>query len=771
MFHAKTLEFDSVLEIVSKYAQIEYTKDKILNIKPITDLGACQTLLQETEEARKHIIKFGDIPLGGIYSNLDALNKAKIGSVLNPLELQNISLFIMGIKNIQNYYKVLTNQNIFISYLEKYLNFGDFKKLKTEIDLCIDDKCSITDSASNELQIIRKSIKQSENRLNSKLTEMLSTHSKILQEAVIVRRNDRLCLPVKVEFKNTFKGIIHDESASGTTFFIEPASCVEINNQLQTLQNKEKIEIEKILHKLSLLVSLDAIELINNFYLVSKLDLIYAKARYAINTNCFIPSLNEDGIIDLINARHPLIDSAKVVPLNISLGDKYQTIIITGPNTGGKTVSLKTVGLLTIMAQSGLLVPCDENSKIAVFDNVFVDIGDEQSIEQSLSTFSSHMTKIINIINSLTINSLVLLDELGSGTDPKEGTSLAIAILNYLRKRGSRTMITTHYSELKAYAFNEQDIINASVEFDLESLIPTYRLLLGVPGKSNALEIVKRLGMNKEIIDNAKNNTELIKDDIQETINKLESEANFYNNKKQEYDTLIKEMKIKESKIDLEIEQINKEKRRLIDEATKKANEVYTEANLKIELLIEEIEKLRKKQDIKEHEIAEIKHKTKILASERILEPHIDQDIRVHDVVYVIPYNTQGTVIKINKDKYDVRIGNINASFKKIDLNYLKTPKEIKPKQTHVGTTIKREGKMELDLRGYRYEDAVIEIDKFIDRALLARFNMVYIIHGFGTGAIRKAVWEYLKKCKHIESYRYGGEGEGLNGVTVAYFK
>lgn len=771
MFETSALELSNVLDNVSSFAQINITKDKIKKITPSNDFDLILRLLNETEEARHHIVVYGSIPLGGIYDNYGSLSKAKIGSVLSPYELLNISNLIAGIKNIKSYYQYLLGQKIEIKYLNEYINFNDYKKLKDEIDFCIGDKANILSSASNELAKLRKEIVIEENRLQAKLNEILQSNSKMLTDSIIVKRNDRFCVPVKVEYKNTFKGIIQDESGSGTTFFIEPLACVNINNHILSLQNLEKIEIEKILRRLTGLVGDYYEPLMVDYNNIIALDLIYAKASYAHNMDCYKPEINLDGIIDFKNARHPLLPRDRVVPLNITLGDKYQTIIITGPNTGGKTVSLKTTGLLIVMTQCGLLIPADANSKAAIFDNVFVDIGDEQSIEQSLSTFSSHMTKIIEIINNLTINSLVLLDELGGGTDPKEGSALAMSILNYLRDRGARVIITTHYSELKAFAYHEEDIVNASVEFDSETLIPTYRLLIGIPGKSNAFEISKRLGLKNEIIDNAIKNASEIKDNVSEVLQKLEEEAKDYNDLKNNYEAKIIEINKREEALEKNIEEINKEKERILKDATKKADEIIHDANEKIERLIKEITALKKSQDIKDHEIAEIKFKTKELASTRILTPHIDMPISVNDNVFVIPYNTQGTVIKINKDKYDVKMGNLTVTLKKNEINFLSHTKVVNEKPKGVVRGVKREGKLELDLRGYRYEEALIEIDRFIDRALLANYEMVYIIHGFGTGAIRKAVWEYLKTCKHVKSYRYGAEGEGLNGVTVAYLK
>ena len=479
------------------------------------------------------------------------------------------------------------------------------------------------------------------------------------------------------------------------------------------------------------------------------------------------------GIIDLKKARHPLIDIEKCVPIDVKLGDGYDAIIITGPNTGGKTVAIKTTGLLTMMTQAGLLIPANENSKVAIFDNVFADIGDEQSIEQSLSSFSAHMTKVINILNNLTYNSLVLLDELGSGTDPKEGSNLAISIVEHLLKHRCRVIVTTHYADLKAFAYDKENIINASVEFDTETLKPTYRLLLGVPGRSNAITIAKSLGLDESIIERSIELNETNKTDLSTMLTKLDDQNTRLTNEIRQYeqDNLILSEKIrvlkeKEEKLDSEYESF-------IKRAKKEANEILAKAKEDAMALIEEIETKKSQIDYKEHELADLKHSVRSLEvlDEEISTPH---EFTVGEEVYVKPWQRNGKITKINKGKYEVLVGNFAVEFTKNELSIAKnTPVTTK-------TTVKkqpkrelntRQGKLECDLRGFRYEEVAPELDRFIDQAYLAGLGQIYVIHGFGTGAVRKACYEFFKKCPHVKSTRFGGEGEGLNGVTVVYLK
>ena len=774
MIERKDLEFQKILDIIAKYSAINQTKEEIRNLSVLTEYDKILELLNETEEMRKNIIKYGEVPFGGITDIRAYVNKSSIGGVLTASEVLQILFTIDAYKNINLYYRNLKNAYIEVNYLKKYLdNLIDLSFLSKNIRAIMDDNGVILDSASDLLFQIRRQKKTEKERLKSKLQEVLQSKKDQLTDNIIVIRNDRMCVCVKVDFKNSFKGIIHDESSSGTTVYIEPLSTVEINNKLLSLENKEREEIFKIMRNISGHIGAYKEELLTNYQIYVNLDIISSKAKYAIFNDAIMPVINQDGYINIIKGRHPLIAKDKIVPIDISLGKTYETIIITGPNTGGKTVALKTVGLLTLMMQSGILIPACEGTNLAVFDHIFVDIGDEQSIEQSLSTFSSHLKKIIEIVDNLRINSLVLLDELGSGTDPKEGSSLAIAILNYLRKRGARTIITTHYSELKSLAYKYDDIINASVEFDIETLSPTYKMLLGIPGKSNALEIAKRLGLNQTIIDDAKEDLSFSEDNVNLMISRLTLEGLDLEKRIDEYSKLIEITKKKEEEFEFEKNKLISNKERILEEARNKAQEIYEESTIKAKNIIQRLEKMELEGNIKAHELASIKHDIKNLKNdeeEKIL--HIDQELSVGDIVLVIPYKLEGEVLKIQKNGYEVKMGSLKSTFKKEDLNFLrkKIVKKEKTKSKMV-SNIKKQGKMELDLRGYRYEEAIMELDKFIDQALLSNYHMVYIIHGFGTGAIRDAVREYLKKCKEVESFRYGGEGEGLNGVTVAYFK
>nr|MCR5307582.1 endonuclease MutS2 [bacterium] len=652
------------------------------------------------------------------------------------------------------------------TYLTKYIDsLLEFSDLNKEIDRCILDDLTISDNASMDLVRIRRQIKLLEVRLKNKLQEIISSKREMLVDTNVSVKNDRLCLCVKQEYKNTFKGIIHETSKTGLTIYIEPQATYEINNELISEQNHEKEEINKILMMLSSNISSYADELLFNLDNITHLDLISAKANYGINDNK--PELNNNGFIELVNAYHPLLEKAKAVPLNINLGNKYKTIIITGPNTGGKTVSLKTVGLLTLMAQAGILIPC-KSAKIAVFDNIFSDIGDEQSIEQSLSTFSSHMKKIVNIVNNINDNSLVLLDELGGGTDPVEGSALAISLLNYFMEKNARIIITTHYPSLKEYGYENPNILNASMEFNEETYMPTYRLLLGISGKSNAFLISKHLGLDESIISDADkylysdNSDSLLMKNVEEKglqLNKLiEENENLKKEiikEKNKYASMVKDLEMKQAEI---IKRAKDDAKTIYDEARNKASELMKE----VENLLNENTKL--------NDVATVKHKINTLKTEKEVNLNI-KELNVGDTVTIIPYECNGEIVAINKDKYKVRFGNLEKEFKLTELKYAYTEikKEIKPKK--YTDKVFKSVSTKLDLRGFRYEDAYIALDKYIDDCICAKLPSCTIIHGFGTGTIRKLVWDYLKNNKFVKEYRYGGEGEGLNGATVVYFK
>jgi DNA mismatch repair protein MutS2 len=596
----------------------------------------------------------------------------------------------------------------------------------------------------------------------------------MLSDTLIVTRNNHLCVGVKVEFKNVFKGIIMDYSQSGQTVYMEPMACAEIQARLNNLKFEENQEEIKILQKLTGQIGMFDNELNESLNNITYLDLISAKALFAVKYNCFKPNINENQNVKLINARHPLIDQSKVVPISIELGSNYKGIIITGPNTGGKTVALKTVGLLTLMTQSGLLIPADPESDINIFDKVFADIGDEQSIEQSLSTFSSHMTRIINIIDNVSLNSLVLFDELGSGTDPKEGSSLAIAIIKFLLERNSRIIITSHYLELKEFAYNNGDLLNASVEFDIKTLKPTYRLLLGTPGKSNALEIAKRLGLDKRVINYALEEIRSSDNNVNILIDKLETQGYELNEKIKYYNNLINEQKNIVNEYQNKMNIISKKEEEILNLAKKKGEEYLLEVQVKADDLIKQIENA--KSNITTPELADIKHQVNTLTKGNLNSELEEHDINVDDIVLIKAYNQEGLVLSINKNKYKVQMNNLTLDFKKEELKYVRKnekKKEDKKKKYNVSITsnVKKEGKMQLDLRGVRYEDVYDMIDKFIDNAILSNISQVSIVHGYGTGAVRKAVQEYIRKSSVIKSSRYGKEGEGLMGVTVCTLK
>ncbi len=772
-YELKTLEFNKILDILSKYAKTDMAKEEISNLKPINDLDIINKMLSEVNDAYNAYVGYDELPLNSVKGIYNEIKRASIGGMLNEMELVSVSSLIGSVNNIIKYKGYVTGSKITIDNIESYFNsLKVLPKLKSTIDHAIDSNGNVSDNASMELFNVRKQISLHHNRLRSKLNDILNSKASMLTESLIVTRQNRLCVPVKVEFKNTFKGAILDESSSGTTVYIEPAECGVIATELEVLHQKERREIENVLKFLTLEVNANAQDLTNNLDMIKALDIIFAKAYYMKAMDLIIPTINNKGFTKLIGAKHPLISKDVVVPTDIHFGDKFNTVIITGPNTGGKTVVLKTVGLITLMAQTGIPVPVKNGSTISIFDDVFVDIGDEQSIEQNLSTFSSYMTKICKIIDNVNVNSLVLLDELGSGTDPKEGASLAISIIDYLRNRGARVITTTHYSDLKAYAYQNKDICNASVEFNPETLKPTYKLLMGVPGKSNALLIAKRLGLNDIIINQAKELNNNRATDSQALMEQLDEENSNVNNLKNIYEAKIADYNKKIEELEREKRSIEKDRSNILNKSREEAKAIIKEAKEKSDLLLKEIDSIRREANVKEHKIADIKFAARNLTLKDTDDKIFDQDLKVGDYVYVASYNKEGYITKIKKDIYTVQIEMFSVDFKKTDLELAKPPAKKPIKKVKVNTSpLSKDAPSELDLRGFRYEEVEDAVDQFIDRALLCNKTQVSIIHGFGTGGVRKAVHDYLKRCSYVKSYRFGGEGEGLNGVTIVYLK
>ena len=772
MYHTKTLEFEKVLEKLICYAKTNLKNELILNTEIKNDFEEIKKNLKMTKEAFDSIIKLSDIPLGGLFDVKASLDRAAIQGILNERELLNVVGLIDASDNVIKYFKQLDSIKVDCNTLEELSNnLQLFKALKTNITLAITEEGIVSDNASRELFVVRRSLKSLENRLRSKLNELLQTKASMLTEQLIVQRDGRMCLPVKIEYKNTFKGIVHDVSSSNTTAYIEPESTLEIANQIDSYLAEEKKQVQIILKNLSLLVGAEANELLNNLDILTKLDIIYAKALMAKDLDYNDVKLENKQEFEIKKAKHPLIPKDKCVPIDCEIGKKYKVIIITGPNTGGKTVALKTIGLLHMMVYIGMMVPASSDSTFGYFEDILADIGDEQSIEQSLSTFSSHMTNIVKIIDSISFNSLVLLDELGSGTDPKEGSGLAISIIDYLKKAGAIVIATTHYSELKNYAYNNEGIINASVEFNTETLMPTYRLLLGVPGKSNAIEIARRLGLNDKIIDMAKNELNNISTESQNLIGNLEEEMTKLRRQQEE-------LELEKKKYDKLVYDANKEKielvkmtDKIINDAKLKANDILKDAKEEASNLITEIKNMSE-ENFKEHQLAELTRKARSLDVKNDDEAIFDENINVGDYVYIKSYQKYGTVRKAKGEKFIVSVGQFEMEFKKSELTLAEKPKEKPKKETRLsGYNPSSHATLSLDLRGKRYEEVKTLMDDYIDQAILGNLHQVSIIHGFGTGAIRKAVQEYLKNCPYVKSYRYGGEGEGLNGVTVVYLK
>jgi len=771
-FNTTTLEFDKVKELIKQKAHTVKGKEIVDSFNPTNNGLEIKRKLNESNHALKILTQYKEPPFGGVRDVSEILHKAKIYSILRPTEfLDVIGLIEASLNNIRFYSNVKENGVLGDELDEYFLNISKIPGLKAEINQVITIDGYIHDSASNDLLKIRNKIRRNEQKINEKLNNILHTQKTKLAESLITIRNNRFVVPVKLSEKNNFKGTIIDYSSSGETAYVEPQVVAELNNQIGLLKLEEQREIERILRDLTIKVAEHYYPLSNNFKLLTEIDAIFAKAKFANIYECTMPEITEDEI-SLRKARHPLIKQDDVVANTITFNKGERLIIITGPNTGGKTVALKTMGLLSIMVQSGILIPVDEESKTVIFENIMADIGDEQSIEQSLSTFSSHMTRIIDIIENLSVGSLILLDELGSGTDPKEGASLAISILDYIRIRGVYVIATTHYPELKAYAYNKDEIINASVEFDVNTLSPTYRLLLGTPGKSNALLISERLGLNEKIIQAAKDNVLTSKSEVTDLINKLEKQGNTLDNKIQEYEEIIVKSKelVKENE-KLKIDLI-KEKQSLSKKISVEQSQIIQETKQLALNLIKELEDIKKNQDIKEHEIAELKYKTKQLDLDDQQESSTKNHIyKPGDLVNVLKFNRNGELIKKQKNKHwIVKMGALTSQFSEEQFEFIeeKKPQKLKSKVT---SKIKKRVSGELDLRGMRYEEARIALDRYIDDCLVSNMPFASIIHGFGTLTLRKLVKTYLDGNPLVLRHRDGEGNEGGQGVTVVYFK
>jgi len=775
------LEFNKVKDILRTHCQTELGKTLVDEMRVLTIERQIKYRLDISNEALM-IIRAVDIaPLGGASDISELVKRAEIQSVLSAENLLDIKNLLAVITNLKNFKLRLEEADLATPMFDKELALASsIRALQDVIVKCIDETGKVVDSASSELRSVRRSIRAMEGSARAKIGELLNRRKDQLTEPLITLRNGRLTLPVKAEYKNTFKGTIHDQSSSGHTTYIEPVEVVELSNKLQALLVEERAEIERILRGLTEQVAYHVVELNQNTDVIRELDFMFAKGRYAVAIDGIMPRLMTNGGLKLVQARHPLIDKQMVIANDIVLEPHAKAMVITGPNTGGKTVTLKTMGLLSLMMQSGLLIPAHASSEMVVFDQIFADIGDEQSIEQNLSTFSSHMTNIIHITKHLTANSLVLFDELGAGTDPKEGASLAMEILDYVKTRARLTVATSHYSELKAYAYDADDVVNASVEFDVETLSPTYRLLLGIPGRSNAFEISKKLGLMDVILKQAEAGNAANQTEVSELIRKIEDKGLELDQLLQDTESQNKTALALKKEYEDKLAKFEEKAAKEMERARLEGEAAVKEARMTAEQIVKELREANKNAQVKDHELteklsilneADAKHKAKFKKkanNEKPLEPNDD--------VMILSLARQGELVRLNKNgEWTVAIGSMTMNVKPDDLQYIKPQGKPKKKRNVRGGSMSVKGatnvRSTLDLHGMRYEEAMHTLDQYFDQALLANYETITIVHGFGTGALRKGVQKYLKGNKYVRDYRFGGEAEGGMGATVVTLK
>ena len=785
----KTLELDLILEKLAAECSCDDAKDLARGLKPAGDMAEVEMLLQQTEDAFSLLARFGGPSFSGLKNVNNSLHRAAAGGSLNPKELLDIAYCLRALRTLDEWRNHSSGVKTSLDFFFEGITSN--KYLETKILSCIVSEEEIADKASDTLFDIRKKIRSKENSIREKLDSLIhsSHYQQFLQEAIITQRNGRFVVPVKAECRGNVPGLVHDTSSTGATVFIEPASVVDANNDIKVLQGKERDEIMRILYELSA-ESGDFAESIKHSYESAiRLNLIFAKAHLAYKMKATKPILNNEGIICLKKARHPLIDPKKVVATDIALGDEYDTLVITGPNTGGKTVSLKTLGLLTLMTMCGLLIPVADRSRVSVFNNILVDIGDEQSIAQSLSTFSSHMVNIIDIMKKADDKSLILIDELGAGTDPVEGAALAVSIIEALREKGAIIAATTHYAELKAYALDTLGVTNGCCEFDIETLRPTYKLLIGVPGRSNAFAILKHLGMTQDVIDNAKAIVGSDNRDFEAVLEKLEASRHALEEERKVAEEMTERARKIEEKAQSEMDKIETLKARELDKAKREAQKLIDAAERKSSQFLLELDKLKKEQT--SSNATEIARKTRRAVKAQMGE--MDDLINPNELAdnwdydYRLPRNPvpgdrivikgigEGEVLEFKNNNVFVKSGLLKTRVKLSDIMILDKPKKKPVKTQHnVYRTSSRadaDVKTEIDMRGETVDEALSELGLFIDRCVLNNIEEIRIIHGKGTGALRSAVTDYLKTHPNVSEYRLGRYGEGENGVTIAKLK
>ena len=783
------LEYDKIIDLLAEHASSFSGKERCRRLKPKIMIEEIQTAQEETSAAFSRIVKKGRPSFGGCNPVNDSLKRLEIAGILGSGELLRICKLLECAGHAKSYGR-RDNADEGEDCLDVYFSrLEPITPLSSEIRRCILEEDEISDDASSNLKHIRRSIGQMNDKVHSTLSSLVNGSLRTyLQDAIITMRGDRYCIPVKAEYRSQVSGMIHDQSSTGSTLFIEPMAVVKLNNDLKELYAKEQEEIQVILARLSADAAEHTDTIRSNYSVLTELDFIFAKGTLALDMSASMPIFNTEGRIHIREGRHPLLERKSVVPITVTLGDAFDLLIVTGPNTGGKTVSLKTVGLFTLMGQAGLHIPALDRSELAVFHDVYADIGDEQSIEQSLSTFSSHMTNIVSFLKHVDEHSLVLFDELGAGTDPTEGAALATAILNHLHVRGICTMATTHYSELKVYALSTEGVENACCEFDVETLRPTYHLLIGIPGKSNAFAIAGKLGLPKEIIDEAKSQLTEQDESFEDLLTDLESSRRTIEKEQSEIAAYKRELEALKQEAKRKQEKLEEQKERIIREAHEKAHNILAEAketadetmrnfhkfgkeNISVSEMEREREKLRKKMEAARSGMAK--------EAEKPRKIHKASDFKLGESVRVLSMNLNGTVTSLpdSKGNVSVQMGILRSQVHISDLEII----EEKPSYLQKSAAQTRKGKVkmskalsvntEINLLGKTVDEAIAVLDKYLDDASLAHLSSVRIVHGKGTGALRSGIHNYLKRQKHVKSFRLGAFGEGDAGVTIAELK
>ena len=783
------LEYDKIIDLLVDQASSETGKMRCKSLMPMTNLEEIYIAEEQTAAAFTRIVKKGRLSFSGCYSVEDSMKRLEVGAALSAPELLRISKVLEVANRAKSYGRHDTVDEL-ADCLDVYFDqLSPLTPLSTEIRRCILSEDEISDDASSTLKHIRRSIENINDKVHSTLSSLVNGSLRTyLQDQIITMRGDRYCIPVKAEYRSQVNGMIHDQSSTGSTLFIEPMAIVKLNNDLKELYGKEQEEIQVILARLSVDVAEYMDEIRTNYQVLTELDFIFAKGSLALSMNASKPIFNTNGYIHIREGRHPLLNKKTVVPITVTLGGEFDLLIITGPNTGGKTVSLKTVGLFTLMGQAGLHIPALDRSELAVFENVYADIGDEQSIEQSLSTFSSHMTNIVSFLQDVNERSLVLFDELGAGTDPTEGAALAIAILSYLHEKGIRTMATTHYSELKVFALSTPGVENACCEFDVETLRPTYHLLIGIPGKSNAFAISSKLGLPEHIIESAKNHLSEQDESFEDLLTDLESSRRTIEKEQAEITAYKREIEKLKRELDKKHEKLDERRERIIQEANEKANAILREAKEVADETMKQFRKfgkenisaaeLEKERERLRKQMAKTQSDTKI-ESKKPQKQHQPSDFHLGDSVKVLSMNLKGSVSSLPDAKGNlfVQMGILRSQVHMSDLEIIDEPLSATEKQFHRTSA----GKMkmnksmsvspEINLLGKTVDEDIAELDKYLDDAYLSHLSPVRIVHGKGTGALRNGIHNYLKRLKYVKSYRLGAFGEGDAGVTIVEFK